>query len=166
MRLFIAVNFTDSFQAALLDVIRQLQEHGATGNFTRRENLHLTLAFIGESNNVAAVQRTLERISIAPFSLQLGEAGQFNDLYWVGLKKSPPLARLAEFLRKDLLAQGFSIDRKPFRPHITIARQVQLDTPIHLSVAPTAMDVERVSLMCSERVNGRLTYTELYAKKL
>lgn len=166
MRLFIAVNFSDQIRAALLDTIQQLCDQGATGNFTRQENLHLTLAFIGESSRLATLQQILDRVPVAPFSLHLGKAGQFGDLYWVGIQKCPPLSRLAESLRQDLQKHDFSIDRKPFRPHITIARQVQIATQPHLTVAPATMLVENVSLLCSERINGRLTYTELYTKML
>ena len=48
MRLFIAINFgeneLDSFEAAR----DRLRERAGRGNYSRRENLHLTLAFLGE----------------------------------------------------------------------------------------------------------------------
>lgn len=166
MRLFIAVHFSEEVKASLLDAIRQLQEQSTAGNFTRPENLHLTLAFIGESERLADLRQVLNRIDSHPFHLELSGSGNFGELYWAGLQKAPALDRLARLLRKDLLEQGFDIDQKPFRPHITLARQLKAPQEVQIQLLPGSMQVDRVSLMCSERINGRLTYTELYAKQL
>jgi 2'-5' RNA ligase len=40
-----------------------------------------------------------------------------------------PLAALAEGLRERLLAGGLTLDTRPFRPHLTIARAVQTRRP-------------------------------------
>ena len=48
MRLFIAINFDDAFLDALVSMQEDLKSAGAIGNFTKRENLHMTLAFIGD----------------------------------------------------------------------------------------------------------------------
>ena len=166
MRLFIALHFSEEVKASLLDAIRQLQEQSSSGNFTRPENLHLTLAFIGESERLDDLRQILDRIDSHPFRLELSGSGHFGELYWAGLQKAPALERLARLLRKDLLEQGFDIDRKPFRPHITLARQLQAPQEPQIRLLPANMLADRVSLMCSERINGKLTYTELYAKQL
>ena len=48
MRLFIAINFDDSFKTGLLNIINTLKRNGIKGNFTLSDNLHLTLVFLGE----------------------------------------------------------------------------------------------------------------------
>lgn len=48
MRLFIAIQFEEKILDALNDFQDDLKEKGVTGNYTKRENLHITLAFIGE----------------------------------------------------------------------------------------------------------------------
>ena len=48
MRLFIAINLSDDMKAALLDLQNDLYDRGVRGRYTTEENLHLTLAFIGE----------------------------------------------------------------------------------------------------------------------
>ena len=166
MRLFIALPFSEAFRQVLLDGIRQLRDQSQGGNFTRPENLHLTLAFIGESDRMADARRVMEGLSTRPFKLELGESGAFGDLHWVGLRRCPPLDRLARELRQGLLDAGFDIDRKPFRPHITLARQLRADQPPRLTLAPAAMEATEFSLMCSERIAGKLTYTPLFTRQL
>ena len=51
MRLFIALNFNDTIVDTLTDLQDELRSCGATGNYTPRANLHLTLAFIGDYGN-------------------------------------------------------------------------------------------------------------------
>ena len=48
MRLFIAIRFDNKILDALTRYREELKKLGVTGRFTPRENLHLTLAFIGE----------------------------------------------------------------------------------------------------------------------
>ena len=60
MRLFIAINFSPSFKKAILSSAQQLRDRGVRGNFTREENLHLTLAFIGESDRVNDIRGVLD----------------------------------------------------------------------------------------------------------
>ncbi|MDD4798518.1 MAG: 2'-5' RNA ligase family protein, partial [Clostridia bacterium] len=55
MRLFVAICFTEEIKNVLLETIKKLRGQTLSGIFTDPENLHLTLAFIGESNQTAAV---------------------------------------------------------------------------------------------------------------
>ena len=76
---------------------------------------------------------------------------------------------LSDRIKKALRSEGFEIDRKKFKPHITIARRVKTGISpekIRLDIPRASMTVSGFSLMKSERINGRLTYTELYWKSL
>ena len=114
-------------------VISELKKQGASGNFTRSENLHITLAFIGETSRVAAAKACLERIDFTGFDLRIGGGGNFGDLYWVGIEKNPSLSALASFVRSELISAGFAIDEKPFKPHITVARRLSSPKPPRFS---------------------------------
>ena len=166
MRLFAAVHFSMEAKASLLDAMDDLRRQ-ADGNFTREENLHLTLAFIGETNNLKGAIAALERVEGAPFKLRLRGAGHFGDLWWAGLEKCPPLEKLAANTQRALRKAGFPIEERPFRAHVTLARQVRpLGDGIFLRVHPAETRVTRLSLMKSERIDGRLTYTEVWSKAL
>lgn len=164
MRLFLAIRFSDDMKAAVGSTIADLKQQGVTGNFTRSENLHLTLAFIGESTQVRKISDAVKKVPFTPYMVELGRGGHFGDLYWIGLKRSDPLDRYVRDLRAALDDAGVNFDHKKFRPHITVVRRARAadeDTPIVLNVPKAKMTVTRVSLMKSERIRGKLTYTEV-----
>lgn len=142
MRLFVAIRFSPAVRAVLLDAMDALRRQGQ-GTFTRPENLHLTLAFLGEVEDL----------------------GRFEDLWWAGVRDNERLEALALRAQDALRQAGFSVERRPWRPHITLVRRWRGPQP-RLTVPDTAMRVERVSLMKSERVEGKLVYTELRAFRL
>lgn len=166
MRLFVAVHFSPEVRRALLTAMDEIRRNARGANVTRPENLHLTLAFIGETDHIQGAREAIDRVVRPAFRLTVGGSGRFGDLYWAGIAESPELYALAETTQNALRAQGFSIERRPFRAHITLARKVQSEGPLRLSIPETAMTVDRVSLMKSERQGGRLTYTEVYGRDL
>lgn len=162
MRLFIAIRFCPSVTKALLYCMEQLKEQSLSASLTRPENLHLTLAFIGETNRTAAVMQAMEAVGhMPPFELCLGDAGRFAGLWWVGVEHSQPLTAAAHCLQQSLRRSGFPIELRRFQPHITIARRVALTGPIHFEIPRVSMTVDRFSLMSSYRCGGRLIYTEV-----
>ena len=91
MRLFIAIQFSPALRESLLDAAGQLRSQCLEGRFTTPENLHLTLAFIGEVPSDKPVRRALETLSFSPFSLSLEGSGHFRELWWAGLHRSREL---------------------------------------------------------------------------
>ena len=166
MRLFVAICFSDEIKASLCTVCKNLKTQSLSGNFTRPENLHMTLAFIGESNRVASVKNAMQQCAGAPFEISLSGTGHFGDLWWVGIEKNPALCALANRLRQTLRADGFQIDARAFQPHITIARQVVLEKAFEAKICAASMLVTHISLMQSKRLDGKIHYTELYHKQL
>jgi 2'-5' RNA ligase len=167
LRLFIAINFDPATKDKLLDVQRRLRA-SATGNFTRPENLHLTVAFLGEVGETAAVKRAVSDRFVQPVELEFDRVGTFRrDLYWVGVKPGPAMDDLYRGLVEDLRRAGFSGDW-PDRlvPHITLAREVSLHAQPDLAFEPFSRPARRLSLMKSERVAGALTYTEVFGKSV
>ena len=61
MRLFAAIRFSPAVEEALWAAVGDLRCRGA-GTFTRRENLHLTLAFLGETADAAAAEAAVEAL--------------------------------------------------------------------------------------------------------
>ena len=48
MRLFIAIRLSDEMKKALINCMHDLKKQGVEGNYVPAQNLHMTLAFIGE----------------------------------------------------------------------------------------------------------------------
>ena len=165
MRLFVAIQFSPVVKTALLEAVSTLKRKG-TGTFTRPENLHLTLAFIGETEDLPGAKAALDAVCAGgPVSLTVGGLGHFDDLWWTGIRENPKLEKLALAIQSALREQGFSIEKRAWKPHVTLVRRWRGPEP-RLTVPDTAMWVDRVSLMRSDRVEGKLVYTEVSAFRL
>ena len=160
MRLFIAINLSESMKAALLRAQNEMLDRGVRGNYSPEENLHLTLAFVGEYPDAAPVLQALSAVSFSPFTLQLDGLGCFDDLWWAGLQASDELNTLARRVRHALAEHGISFDRKRFSPHITLLRKARGAMP-GIRIGSAGMTVEEVSLMRSDRGRHGMIYTEL-----
>jgi len=178
MRLFIAVNFGDEIKSKILKVQELLRSQSTRGNFTRPENLHLTLAFIGEIQGEPIEEKLkdlctiIENIDSPPFDVPFNRTGCFThsrkELWWIGAEPGVlgSLKAIHSKLIRDLPDAGFPVDERPFNAHITLAREVKHLEPIVLACPEIILKVNRVSLMKSERLKGVLTYTELMGRDL
>ncbi len=164
MRLFLAINLSDEMKEALLAAQDALFDRGIRGNYTAEENMHLTLAFIGEYPDAEAVLDALSAVSFTPFPIGLEGMGSFGDLWWAGIGESPALASLVRRIRRALSEGGIPFDRKRFSPHITLIRKVSGKMP-GIRIRPVSMTVGAVSLMRSDRGRNGMIYTELGAIK-
>lgn len=66
MRLFIAIELNDRVKDELCVIQKRLKLRGMRGNFTIRENMHLTLAFIGEYSDPEQVSDALNEVFLNP----------------------------------------------------------------------------------------------------
>ena len=170
MRLFIAINLNDKVKEKLYNIALKLKSQVIKGNFTRKENLHLTLVFIGETNDVTAVKNVMETINLPPFEIKLNGLGKFKraggDIYWIGTQENKILTDLHQQLSSALLNMGFKIEKRPFKPHLTLGREVVIKERLNMEVPKFNININKISLMKSERIDGKLTYTEIYKKDL
>lgn len=160
MRLFIAVRLSDELQSAVTNTMHQLKKAGVKGSYVPKQNLHLTLAFIGETKDAAAVREAMQQVKYKPFRLSFSEMGTFGDLLWVGLKGNQALSAAVKDLRASMDAAGIAYDRKKFVPHITLIRK--MSGKWQAVPAPKGeMMVRSISLMKSEVKDGKRIYTEV-----
>ena len=157
MRLFIAIQLDDAMRGALIDMQREMRRQNVQGNYAPPENLHLTLAFIGDYPDPEAVLEVLP--DFAPIELRLSGVGAFGDLWWAGLARSDALDDYVRRLRRALADAAIPFDRKRFSPHITLVRRAA-GRPT-LAPPAAAMTARRVSLMRSDRSKAGMIYTEL-----
>lgn len=175
MRLFIAILLSDEVKDQICHTTESLKK-AADGSFTLRENLHLTLNFIGEADRLKEVKEAMERTMVKakaePFRLYFNNLGQFKrhegDIYWIGVEKENTLWLLQRYLVDELKAAGFpNIEDKEYKPHLTLARKVRIKDTLALKTIEEAMnpmnlEVSKISLMKSEHIKGKLVYTEIY----
>ena len=162
MRLFIAINLSPQMKAALTGAQRTMFGRGVRGSYTPEENLHLTLAFIGEYPSAETVMDALSGVSFTPFELALDGVGRFGDLWWAGLRESAALTAVVRRIRRALAANEIPFDRKRFSPHITLLRRATREAA-GIPIRPASMTVRTVSLMSSRRGRNGMIYTEIGA---
>lgn len=164
MRLFVAIELNDEMKNGLLDIQGQFRRLGVRGNYTRPENLHLTLAFIGDYPEPDRVLEAMGALSFPPVELRLRGLGSFGELWWAGLEENGELSRLVSQLRRALAQAGIPFDKKKFLPHITLVRKPEYRRApdfASIKIPETSMAAERLSLMLSTRGKGGMIYTEL-----
>ncbi len=161
MRLFIAIRLDDSVKDALTAVQKTLRASRVGGNYTTIENLHLTLAFIGEYGDPDRVLEVIRSVPFEPFPIQLQGFGSFGDLYWCGLARSDELSAYVRRLRRALAEADIPFDRTRFSPPFTLLRRASTVWMPAGAVHGASMTAERVSLMRSERRKTGMIYTEL-----
>ena len=160
MRLFIAIILSQEMKNALINVQNEMFDRGIRGNYTSEENMHLTLAFIGDYPDMGPVLDALAEVALVPFDITLKGIGCFGDLWWAGLKDSVPLSAVARRVRRALSEHDIPFDRKKFSPHITLIRKAHGEMP-GLKMEAASMTVSRISLMRSDRGKNGMIYTEL-----
>lgn len=179
MRLFVALNFNYQVKDYLTEVQNIIKLCAKSGNYTKYDNFHLTLRFLGEipEHQVDDICDILDIVSkkVKPFTFTIGGINSF-------IRKDKHLVYVDVLTNKDklnLLAKSLNslIDKifpelKPynFKPHITIAREVMFtESSALISIQPFKenITVNEISLMESSRnkVYG-LTYTPIYTVKL
>ena len=80
MRLFISINFTEDILEMLYDLREELRRQAVSGNFSRKDNFHLTLAFLGEvpESKIPNIRRAMETSVINSFLLEIYNIGKFK----------------------------------------------------------------------------------------
>lgn len=157
-RLFFALWPDAGYREALLAAMRHWQ-HGYPARWSKPENLHLTLAFLG---NVAASQapRLLEAaqsIRAPAIALQLDrlEYWRKSQILCLTPTATPPeLARLAADLSSALAKAGLTIGTRPFRPHLTLARAAPRPLTLAQDLPALAWQADALTLVESTRDSG------------
>jgi len=132
MRLFVAIDFSDDIKDRLSEAIEEIRGSASRGTFSRRENLHLTLVFLGEvrPNDVIAITKALGRIDGESFEMHIGGLGRFarpgGDICWAGVELCRELKVLQHKISDEIAGAGFEFDRRAYHPHLTLGRQVVL----------------------------------------
>lgn len=184
MRLFIAINFNEEIKDRLQAIMDKLKAQGFLGNFTKRENLHLTIAFLGEveNNRIGDIKEILNLINLKQFNLNFSGLGFFNkrsNTVFLKTETNEYLNILNKFITYDLSQKGFIIEEREYKPHLTLIREANLIEKgaeiqnkisefnnLILENGKITSKVLKISLIKSERVNNKLYYSELYAKNL
>lgn len=132
-RLFVAIPLPDAVREALGALAEPL--HGVS--WVRREQLHVTVRFLGDvaTDKVEGMCERLGDIRVEPFILPVESVGAFPPkrpprVIWAGTGAGHPrLFQLRQRLDDSLIAAGIDFDVRRFEPHITVARCSEAASP-------------------------------------
>ena len=176
MRLFIALSPPEEGRAALERDLAVLRSACRRGGFSRSENLHITLAFLGEvsETRLGDVRSAMEKCHTAPFDVTIGSLGRFpgreGDTIILRAEGGEALRALQRELSRRLRERGFALEDRPYRPHLTLARRAAFregEDPARIAprLEKVTFTAEEMILFLSHRPDGVLTYTPLYVRK-
>ena len=123
LRLFVGIGFPPALKLQL-----SLLRSGVPGaKWVDPGNFHLTLRFIGETDEAVAadIDDALARLRGRRFTLQLAGTGVFGDRprnLWVGVERNPDLITLRDKIEQALIRAGLPPEPRKFTPHVTLAR--------------------------------------------
>ena len=124
-RLFIAIDIPEPVK----DKICELRRNLPGVRWTVREQIHITMRFIGDSDDVffKQIKSSLSEIKLPPFGLEISSSGFFPherrpSVLWLGCNESRALSDLKDYMDLILDSCGIPPESRKFMPHITIAR--------------------------------------------
>lgn len=191
LRTFIAIELSDEAHTALADLQNHLKKvtPAQIVRWTDPESIHLTLHFLGDvaTDTISQITSLMEQAALAspPFTLTLGGLGCFPNtrrprIVWAGVSgQTDILKQLHHHLGEKLKTVGFTLDTRPYSPHLTLGRVK--DTIPHRQLAQLGQTLEQIqptvgqlatlpvselSLMKSELKPAGAVYTRLVLAKL
>jgi 2'-5' RNA ligase len=178
-RTFIALELETAQQQFLEHIIRQGQHVLPDVRWVDPSGIHLTLAFLGELNGQQLQKALLAARSAAsqvtPFMYRFSGLGTFGParqprILWMGVSEPSGMLHTAQrALTVDLELQGFPTEKRPFSPHLTLARIKEPLAPAqlqalqqlleHYQLASPTYVVSSLSVMKSELSPAGARYT-------
>ncbi|MBT2680744.1 RNA 2',3'-cyclic phosphodiesterase [Bacillus sp. ISL-35] len=140
---FYALEVPGEVKEVFKSQIEHLQEELPFKTWVHPQDLHITLAFLGNAPD-DKMEAASERIEAAmklqtSFELKIDHLGIFGRseaprIFWAGLKDSQDLKEVRQDVFSACLDAGFTLEKRPFSPHITIARKWVGEAPFYSAV--------------------------------
>lgn len=169
MRLFISISIPENLKEDISKIQEELKKQNLfSGKFTEKENLHLTLKFLGEmpEERIDEIDKRLSNISLTKFNSRIGKFGVFSKenirIIWLELNNVENLQKAIDSSLEDLFRK-----EERFMSHITIARVKSVNNSKKLLKflekinMNSEFNIENFSLMKSELSSKGSKYTQL-----
>lgn len=145
---FLAIVIPDDMKKAIFHEMKQ--HHFPFKKFTHPEDYHITLAFIGDSEErslkevCARLEESLKKIRSFPLRLTSFETFGLPAsprIFWIGTDEPEELYRLQTITVNVCTKAGVKLDERPYRPHLTTARKWNGDQAYTPVAAPKWEDI-------------------------
>ena len=125
-RLFFALWPDDRVRSELAHLQTILPQ--ATGNWVHPQDLHMTLQFLGsvDANAEACIMAAAEAVRGSRFTMEISRLDFWPKprIAWAGLEQTPAeLSALVKALGARLGDCGFCLEKRVYRPHVTLLRK-------------------------------------------
>lgn len=124
LRLFTAITVPDD----VAETLKRRQTGLPGAKWRTADQLHVTLAFYGEvsERSADALASELSRAGGGPFEIELKGVGAFGDSHrshtiWAGVEQNERLNVLAGRCKSAAERAGIAVERRDYRPHLTLA---------------------------------------------
>ena len=184
MRLFFAIELGEEVLDLVEEITLPLRAAAPELAWVARDKRHLTLKFLGnvEESDVSKLTAAADRAAArhASLSMTVREVGAFPNfrrarVVWMGVEQDARLELLHHDLELACEQEGFEVEGRPFRPHITLARiRAPLSVDRLRALARAARSarargtvrVERITLFESTLVSSGARYRRVHAAPL
>jgi 2'-5' RNA ligase len=131
--LFIALKLPEQVKEKLAEFCGKLEEHVSFKKWVHTEDYHITLAFLGkaEKEQLSKLYPSLKETVAGHkvFSLRINHFGFFGRddhprIFWSGVEREESLLELQQKVAENCLQAGFSLEKRPYTPHITLSRKL------------------------------------------
>lgn len=130
-RVFVAAKIDFETQNALYNILAKKRNDQRLFRLSPPSNLHVTLKFLGEISQeqirqlIAVVRETGSKFT--PSAMKFSKGGVFPAvsrarILWIGLTPDNTLKTVVESIESGCEKLGFPHEKKPFHPHVTLAR--------------------------------------------
>jgi RNA 2',3'-cyclic 3'-phosphodiesterase len=177
LRCFIAIEIPEAIKRTIAGSVESLKKSGADVKWLLPENIHITLQFLGETEEalIPVIKKALDKILLtySPFYIKIAGVGCFPDtrrprIIWVGTEESQPVINLHADIAEGMAELGYREEERNFTPHLTIGR-VKSNRDIgellrkinEIKAASfSAFEVQNITLMKSElKPSGAIYYS-------
>lgn len=164
MRIFIGIKLDDCLEE-IIKIQEDLKLLDPEANYTKKDNIHMTLAFLGEllERDVLKLKNILDRIDYFSFEIETLKVKRMRDMLILEVKPETALLDLQSILEENLRRAGFYLENRKFYPHITLSRKTKINVD---KVYKLKSAVREMIIFSSERSENGLTYRPLHIKKL
>jgi RNA 2',3'-cyclic 3'-phosphodiesterase len=161
-RVFVAIELSSDVRRRMTEHIERLRNAfpDVRASWTRTENLHLTLKFLGDTPvaKIEALSQAAHRAAnmIGPFEIVVGGCGAFPPhgqprVLWIGIEDpAGTLIELNAALEDECAKARFPREERPFHPHLTIARTRKPHDSRHLAAVHKEIGFEPQTVRASE----------------
>jgi 2'-5' RNA ligase len=178
LRCFIAIRVPGAVRKAIAETMDILKKSGADVKWVPEENVHITLKFLGSTNeaSIGEIKESLHRSVAAyrPFSVRITGTGYFPAgrrprVVWIGIDDAGTVSDLQRNVEEVMVKFGYEREKRPFSPHLTIGR-VKSDKRLAemLKMLDTfrekrfgEMEIKEITLMKSELRSAGAEYSSL-----